>query len=105
MLSLYIRREKNKAQRQAAKNQMYDNYYCYGSYHMISPQQEVKSMEVEVAMDILQTIMNMKIIFIRYFLYLHFKCPPERSVYPLPSLLPHPRLPLLGPGIPLYWGI
>lgn len=64
MLSLYIRREKNKAQKQAAKNQMYDNYYCYGSYHMISPQQEVKSMEVEVAMDILQIIMDTKIIMI-----------------------------------------
>jgi hypothetical protein len=42
---------------------------------------------------------------IRYFLYIHFKCYPESSLYPSSTLLPtHPLL-LLGPGIPLYWGI
>jgi hypothetical protein len=44
-------------------------------------------------------------IFIRYFLYLHFKCYPESSLYPPPTLSPTHPLPLLGPGIPLYWGI
>jgi hypothetical protein len=29
---------------------------------------------------------------------------PESSLYPPPCSLTHP-LPLLGPGIPLYWGI
>jgi hypothetical protein len=44
------------------------------------------------------------IFFIRYFLHLHFKCYPKRPPYPPPSLLPY-SLPLLGPGVPLYWGI
>jgi hypothetical protein len=40
-----------------------------------------------------------------YFLYIHFKCYPESSLYPPPPCSPtHPLL-LLGPGIPLYWGI
>ena len=45
--------------------------------------------------------------FIRYFLYLHFKCYPESSLYPPlpPPCSPTHPLPLLGPGIPLYWGI
>jgi hypothetical protein len=28
--------------------------------------------------------------FIRYFLYLHFKCYPESPLYPSPALLPYP---------------
>ena len=43
--------------------------------------------------------------FIRYFLYLHFKCYPESSLYPPLPCSPTHLLPLLGPGIPLYWGI
>jgi hypothetical protein len=31
--------------------------------------------------------------FIRYFLYLHFKCYPESSLYPPPALLPYPPTP------------
>jgi hypothetical protein len=50
--------------------------------------------------------------FIRYFLYLHFKCLPlswfplweSPFPFPLPCSLSHP-LPIPGPGIPLYWGI
>jgi hypothetical protein len=30
------------------------------------------------------------IFFIRYFLYLHFKCNPESSLHPPPTLLPYP---------------
>ena len=50
-------------------------------------------------------VFSFNLFFIRYFLYLHFKCYPE-----LPYTLPHPdSLPthshFLGPGIPLYWGI
>ncbi|KAL0624279.1 Heterogeneous nuclear ribonucleoprotein Q [Plecturocebus cupreus] len=48
------KRKERKAQRQAAKNQMYDDYYYY----------EVEGVEVEVVMDILQIIMAMKIIMI-----------------------------------------
>jgi hypothetical protein len=45
-------------------------------------------------------------LFIRYFLYIHFKCCPKISLYPPPPPCSptHPLL-LLGPGIPLYWGI
>jgi hypothetical protein len=44
-------------------------------------------------------------LFIRYILYIHFKCYPESSLYlPLPCSPTHP-LPLLGPGVPQYWGI
>jgi hypothetical protein len=40
--------------------------------------------------------------FIRYFLYLHFKCYQESSLFlPLPCS-PTLSLPLLGPGVPLY---
>ena len=42
--------------------------------------------------------------FIRYFLHLHFQCYPKSP----PDLHPHSPihpLPLLGPGIHLYWGI
>jgi len=46
--------------------------------------------------------------FIRYFLYLHFKCHPSETIYPIPTPPPcsptHP-LPLPCPGIPLHWGI
>jgi hypothetical protein len=41
---------------------------------------------------------------IRYFLILHFKYYPKSPPYPLPNSPTHP-LPLLGPGVPLYWGI
>jgi hypothetical protein len=45
--------------------------------------------------------------FIRYFLYLHFKCYPESFLYPPPALLPYPptptswpwRSPVLGRGL------
>ena len=37
--------------------------------------------------------------FIRYFLYLHFKCYPKSPAYPPSHSSTHP-LPLLGPGIP-----
>lgn len=54
------KRKERKAQRQAAKNQMYDDYYYYGP--LICPlQQEVEGVEVEVVMDILQIITDMKI--------------------------------------------
>jgi hypothetical protein len=43
--------------------------------------------------------------FIRYFLYLHFKCYPKSSLYPHLPCSPTHSLPLLGPGIPQYWGI
>jgi hypothetical protein len=43
--------------------------------------------------------------FIRYFLYIHFKCYPESSLYPPPPCSPTHTLLLLGPGFPLYWGI
>ena len=50
--------------------------------------------------------------FIRYFLYLHFKCyhlswfPSENPLSPPPSpCSPTNPLPLPGPGIPLCWGI
>jgi hypothetical protein len=42
--------------------------------------------------------------FIKYLIYLHFKCYPESPLYLLPCSPIHP-LPLLGPGFPLYWGI
>ena len=41
-------------------------------------------------------------IFIRHFLYIHFKCYPY--TFPPACSPTHPLL-LLGPGIPLYWGI
>jgi hypothetical protein len=55
---------------------------------------------------------SMIIFFIRYFLYLHFKCYPL-SQFPLQkppilsplSRLPNPPTPASWPGIPLYWGI
>jgi hypothetical protein len=34
---------------------------------------------------------------IRYFLYLHFKCYPESSLYPTPALLPYPPTPTSWP--------
>jgi hypothetical protein len=37
------------------------------------------------------------IIIIRYFLYLHFKCYPEISLYPSPALLPYPPTPTSWP--------
>jgi hypothetical protein len=37
------------------------------------------------------------IIIIRYFLYLHFNCYPESSLYPPPSLLPYPPTPTSWP--------
>jgi hypothetical protein len=39
-----------------------------------------------------------------YFLILHFKCYPKSPPYPYPHSPTHP-LPLLGSGVPLYWGI
>jgi hypothetical protein len=45
-------------------------------------------------------------IFIRYFLYLHFKCYPKSPPYPpLPPDSRNYPFPLLVPGVPLYWGI
>ena len=51
-------------------------------------------------------------LFIRYFLYLHFRCypfpgfPPQNSLSYLPSpCSPTHPLPILCPGIPLHWGI
>jgi hypothetical protein len=35
--------------------------------------------------------------FIRYFLYIHFKCYPESSLYPPPTLLPYPPTPTSWP--------
>jgi hypothetical protein len=46
----------------------------------------------------------LRIIFIRYFLHLHFKCNPESPPY-TPALLSIPLTPTSCPGIPLYWGI
>jgi hypothetical protein len=43
-------------------------------------------------------------ILIRYFLHLRFQCDPESPIPSTPTPL-HPPLPLLGPGVPLYWGI
>jgi hypothetical protein len=43
-------------------------------------------------------------IFIRYFLHLHFKCYTKSPPYPPPHSPIHP-VPLLGPGVSLYWGI
>jgi hypothetical protein len=34
---------------------------------------------------------------IRYFLHLHFKCYPESSLYPPPTLLPYQPTPTSGP--------
>jgi hypothetical protein len=46
------------------------------------------------------------IFFIRYSLHLHFKCYPKSPLYPPPpSCSPTHSLPLLGSGVPLYWGI
>jgi hypothetical protein len=44
--------------------------------------------------------------FLRYFLYLHYKCYSQKVPYilPPPCSSTHP-LPLLDPGITLYWGI
>jgi hypothetical protein len=36
-------------------------------------------------------------IFIRYFLYFHFKCYPESSLYPPPAMLPYPQAPTSWP--------
>jgi hypothetical protein len=51
----------------------------------------------------LNVSMMFNLFFIRYFLHLHFKYYPEGPLYPPPALAP--PLPLLGPGVPLYWGI
>ena len=43
-----------------------------------------------------------------FFLHLHFKCYPKSPLYPPlrpPSCSPTHSLPLLGPCLPLYWGI
>lgn len=53
------KREERKAQRQAAKNQMYDYYIMVHLLCLL--QQEVKDVEVEVLMDILQIILDMNI--------------------------------------------
>jgi hypothetical protein len=39
-------------------------------------------------------------LFIRYFLHLHFKCYPERPLYPPSPCSPTHPLPLLGTGVP-----
>jgi hypothetical protein len=44
------------------------------------------------------------VIIIRYFLHLYFQCHPKSSPYPSPHSPTH-SLPLLGPDVPLYWGI
>ena len=36
-------------------------------------------------------------LFFRYFLYLHFKCYPESSLYPPPTTLPYPPTPTSWP--------
>jgi hypothetical protein len=44
--------------------------------------------------------------FIRYFLYIYISNAILKVPYTLPQLCsPTHPLPLLGPGIPLYWGI
>jgi hypothetical protein len=43
--------------------------------------------------------------FISYFLHLHFKCYPESPYTLPPPCSPTHPLSLLGPGVPLYWGI
>jgi hypothetical protein len=42
---------------------------------------------------------------IRHFLHLHFQCYPKSPPYPPRPQSPTHPLPLLGPGVPLYWGI
>ena len=42
--------------------------------------------------------------FIRYFLHLHLNCYPKSPPYPHTHTSTH-QLPLLGPCVPLYWGI
>jgi hypothetical protein len=42
---------------------------------------------------------------IKYYLHLHFKCYPESPYTLPPHCSPTHPLPLLGPGILLYWGI
>jgi hypothetical protein len=44
------------------------------------------------------------IFLIRYFLYLHFKCYPESSLYPPPALLPYPPIPASWPWHSLVLG-
>jgi hypothetical protein len=41
---------------------------------------------------------------LRYFLHLHFQCYPKKSPMPFPHSPTYP-LPVLDPGVPLYWGI
>ena len=41
----------------------------------------------------------------KLFFRLHFKCYPKSPPYPLQPDSPTYPLPLLGPGVPLYWGI
>ena len=44
-------------------------------------------------------------IFIRYLAHLHFQCYTKSPPYPPTPHSPTHPLPLLGPGVPLYWGI
>jgi hypothetical protein len=59
----------------------------------------VPSMELQTPSDLF--------FLIRYFLYIHFKFQMLSRKYSIsyPALFPYPPLLLLGPGIPLYWGI
>jgi hypothetical protein len=43
------------------------------------------------------------LVFIRYFLHLHFKCYPESPLYPSPALIPNPPTPASWPWHSLYF--
>ena len=42
-------------------------------------------------------LLSFFLFFIRYFLHIHFKCYPESSLYPPPTLLPYPPTPASWP--------
>jgi hypothetical protein len=69
-------------------------FHCPSCFHCPSMP------ELELELWGLYPVLFFSIFFIRYFLHLHFQCYPKSPENPPPTLLP-----LLGPGISLYWGI
>jgi hypothetical protein len=58
---------------------------------------ETRRQETEVSDHKISFLFYFILFFIRYFLYLHFKCYPESSLYPPPALLPYPPTPTSWP--------
>jgi hypothetical protein len=77
---------------------------CYGYFQSLEPglsESQLLPAAVTLPLFSLFTLLSLSYLhpasFFRYFLYLHFKCYPQRLLYPPPALLPNPPTPASWP--------